>query len=86
MKRYSVVITKSVQKQLKKLPAKVADLLEKSMLTLEDNPRPYGSKKLKDRGEAYRIREGDYRIVYEINDFKLIVKVLKAGHRKDIYQ
>jgi mRNA interferase RelE/StbE len=55
------------------------------MLKLEDNPRPINCKKLRVIN-AYRIRIGDYRIIYEIKDDILIVVVLKIGHRKDIYR
>ena len=85
MAKYTIVITKSVQKQLSKLPGQVAEILEERMLALEDNPRPPDSKKLKGR-EGYRLREGDYRIIYEIQDTILTVIVLVAGHRRDIYK
>lgn len=81
---YTVIITKTVQKTLSKLPDRVASKLESTMLSLEANPRPNGCKKLKGR-EAYRVREGDYRIIYEIEDKILRVLVLDVGHRKDIY-
>lgn len=85
MTKYTVVITKSVQKLLSKMPDKLADLLENAMLNLEDNPRPFGNKKLRGRN-AYRIREGDYRIIYEINDKIITVTVTNVGHRKEIYR
>lgn len=81
---YTVIITKTVQKTLSKLPDRVASKLETAMLSLEANPRPIGCKKLKGR-EAYRIREGDYRIIYEIEDKILRVLVVDVGHRKNIY-
>ncbi|HLP35612.1 type II toxin-antitoxin system RelE/ParE family toxin [Lacibacter sp.] len=81
---YTVIITKTVQKTLSKLSDRVASKLEAAMLSLEENPRPNGCKKLKGR-EAYRIREGNYRIIYEIEDKILRVLVLDVGHRRDIY-
>ncbi len=83
-RKYTVIITRSVQKNLLKLPDRVASKLESAMLLLEDNPRPIGCKKLKGR-DAYRIREGDYRIIYEIEDKILRVLILDLGHRRDIY-
>jgi mRNA interferase RelE/StbE len=83
-KKYQVIITRSVQKTLLKLPDKIAAKLEAAMLKLEDNPRPPGCKKLKNR-DSYRIREGDYRIIYDIEDKVLKVIVVDAGHRRDIY-
>jgi addiction module toxin, RelE/StbE family len=84
MNKYTVVITQSVQKYLKKLPNKVADKLESEMINLEINPRPYGYIKLKGKN-AYRIRVGNYRIIYEIEDRILKVTVIDAGDRKEIY-
>lgn len=84
MLKYSVVITQSVRKFLKKIPDKLADRLESEMMNLEINPRPFGYIKLKGR-DAYRIRVGNYRIIYEIEDKILKVTVIDAGDRKDIY-
>lgn len=63
---------------------KLAEDLENLMLSLENNPRPSGYKKLKGR-PAYRIRHGNYRIIYEINDNIITVTVTNVGHRKDVY-
>jgi mRNA interferase RelE/StbE len=63
----------------------IAERLEEGMLNLEDEPRPRGPRKLKGR-DAYRIRTGDYRFVYFIDDKLLTVTVIKVGHRKDIYR
>ena len=84
MLKYTVVITQSVQKYLKKSPDKLSNKLESAMIDLETNPRPSGYKKLKGR-EAYRIRVGNYRIIYEIEDKILKVTVIDAGDRKEIY-
>ena len=69
---------------MKKIPDKLADRLESEMMNLERNPRPFGYIKLKGR-DAYRIRVGNYRIIYEIEDRILKVTVIDAGDRKDIY-
>jgi mRNA interferase RelE/StbE len=84
MAKYTVIITKTAQKQLDKLPRLVTELLFETMIALADDPRPPGCKKLKGH-EAYRIRKGDYRIIYEIQDDILIVKIIAAGHRKNVY-
>lgn len=84
MPKYTVVITQSVQKYLQKSPKKISERLESAMLSLENNPRPHGYIKLKGR-EAYRIRVGNYRIIYEIEDDVLKVIVIDAGDRKEIY-
>jgi mRNA interferase RelE/StbE len=83
--KYSVYVTKTVQKQLAKLPNTIADRLETKMLALENDPRPPGAVKLTGR-DAYRIRVGDYRFIYDIQDAVLIVDILKVAHRKDIYK
>jgi len=82
---YTVLILPSAQKQLSKLPNAIATRIEDRMLDLEGDPRPPGCKKLKGR-DAWRIRIGDYRLIYEINDGKLIVTVISIGHRRDVYQ
>lgn len=82
---YTVFILPSVQKQLDKLPNNIAIRIEDKLMELSSEPRPSGCKKLKGR-DAYRIRVGDYRAIYEIIDNKLIVTVIAIGHRKNIYE
>jgi mRNA interferase RelE/StbE len=81
---YQIELTKTAAKQLDKLPDTIAFLLIDMIQTLAENPRPNGCKKLKGR-TAYRIRQGDYRIIYDIYDEILVVDVIAVGHRKDIY-
>ncbi|WP_061217678.1 type II toxin-antitoxin system RelE family toxin [Leptospira weilii] len=85
MSEYSILLSKSVTKQLDKLPENIADSLIEAIEGLAKNPRPQGVKKLKGR-DGFRIRKGDYRIIYDIQDQKLIIEVIAIGHRKDIYQ
>ena len=82
---YTVLILPSAQKQLSKLPNTIATRIEDKLLELEGDPRPPGCKKLKGR-DAWRIRIGDYRAIYEINDGKLIVTVITIGHRREVYE
>ena len=82
---YTVLILPSAQKQLNKLPNAIATRIEDKMMELEHDPRPPGCKKLKGR-EAYRIRIGDYRVIYEINDGHLVVTVITIGNRRDVYE
>lgn len=85
MASYELVFKRSVAKDLRALPNKdVARLLDR-ISTLIDDPRPAGCEKLSGL-ERYRIRQGDYRIVYEIQDHRLMVLVVKIGHRKDVYK
>ncbi len=82
---YTVVITKYALKKLGKLPTDIQSELSKRLLDLEINPRPSGCKKLTNR-PGYRIRYGDYRIIYTIEDHILTVTVIDTGHRKEIYE
>ena len=83
--KYTVLILPSAQKQLSKLPNAIATRIEDKLLELEQDPRPSGCKKLKGR-DAWRIRIGDYRVIYEINDGRLLVTVITIGHRREVYE
>ena len=82
---YAVFIERYAQKQIAKLDKKIIPVVKEAIAELALNPRPHGYKKLKGE-EAYRIRIGDYRIIYEIEDDRIIVTVVSVGHRKDIYK
>jgi mRNA interferase RelE/StbE len=83
--RYTVVFSKTAERQLDRIPDKVAKSLVEAAEALEENPRPRGCVKLKGM-EGFRIRKGDYRIIYNITDSILTVLVVEVGHRKDIYR
>lgn len=83
--RYEVILPKSVQKELARLPDDIASRILARLTLLESNPRPADVKKLKGR-EAWRIRVGDYRVIYEIHDRVLQVIVITIGHRREIYR
>jgi mRNA interferase RelE/StbE len=82
---YQILLTKTATKQLDKLEDDIAEKLLQIIQNLENNPRPNGCKKLKGR-EGYRVRQGNYRIIYDIFDDLLVVEVVAVGHRKDIYE
>lgn len=88
MPAYSVQFVKSAQKEFDQLPAKLRSKTVEALTLLSQNP--YSEllrvKRLKGTGELYRIRLGDYRIVYEIQKKRLIVVVIKIGHRSDVYK
>ena len=86
MPKYKVLIARSAEKQLRKLPDKIRDRLAREIVQLGDDPFPFGSKKLSGTESSYRIRIGDYRVIYEIEYREVIVLVLKIGHRKDVYR
>jgi len=84
MAKYIVSLTRKAQKQLDKLPDNITQPIFEAIDDLAANPRPHGCKKLKGR-DGYRIRVGDYRVIYDIFDAQLIIDVVSLGHRKDIY-
>jgi mRNA interferase RelE/StbE len=86
MGNYKVVISKSVQKEISKLPIKEILKIKVAIMDLEENPRPFGVKKLEGFEDLYRIKKGNYRIIYSIEDDILSVEVLKVGNRKDVYK
>jgi mRNA interferase RelE/StbE len=85
MASYELVFRKSVAKDLRSIPNEdVARILERIRALAED-PRPPGCEKLSGL-ERYRIRQGVYRIVYEVQDRRLVVLVVKVAHRRDVYR
>ena len=82
---YKIFIEKAVYKQLKNIPLRDYQNVMVSIASLAENPRPPGCKKLRGR-PGYRIREGNYRIIYEISDKILTITVIDAGDRKEIYK
>jgi mRNA interferase RelE/StbE len=82
---YRLLIKPSAVKELEALPAKDRRRLVARVQGLSDDPRPPGSEKLS--GHAlYRIRQGNYRVLYSVEDEALIVLVIKVGHRRDVYR
>lgn len=85
MASYELLFRKSVAKDLRAFPKKDVKRIMQRVLALADDPRPMGCEKLSGQ-ERYRIRQGDYRVVYEIQDVRLIVLVVKVAHRRDVYR
>ena len=83
---YTVELRPSARRELLKLARHDQLRLIRAMDALAANPRPKGVKKLTGPDDLYRIRVGDYRIVYQIHDDRLIVLVVRIGHRKDVYR
>jgi mRNA interferase RelE/StbE len=82
---YSLSIKRSAAKELGQLPPKDRGRIVARIQLLAQDPRPQGAEKLSGQ-ERYRIRQGDYRILYEIEDDILRVMVVKIGHRRDVYR
>lgn len=85
MASYELVFKKSVAKDLRSIPKKDVALILRRIEKLRDDPRGEGCVKLSAQ-ERYRVRQGRYRIVYEIRDSQLVVLIVKVGHRSAIYQ
>jgi mRNA interferase RelE/StbE len=83
---YTVEIKRSAAKELAALPADARRRVSAKIESLANDPRPPGCEKLAGEQNAYRVRTGDYRIVYEIRDTELIVTVIRIGHRREVYR
>lgn len=81
---YRISVTRPTRKQLLQIPDRAKDAIQAAIDALATNPRPSGVKKLKGQ-EGYRIRVGDYRILYSIFDNILLVEVVKVGQRGNFY-
>lgn len=85
MAKYEVMVLPSAQKEITKLPKPIQTKVLKALVSLADNPRPVGCKKLVGTS-AWRFRIGEYRIVYSIEDNILTIEVIRVAHRKDVYR
>jgi mRNA interferase RelE/StbE len=83
--RYKILIKPSAVKEIEAIPKKDRLRIIKRIRSLADDPRPSGSEKLSG-DDRYRVRQGNYRIVYSISDEEILVIVIKVGHRRDIYR
>lgn len=82
---YKIVLVKSAVKELENLSPKTHDRIVEHLRELEENPRVFGAEKLTAR-EAYKLRVGSYRIIYEIDDSQQEVKVLMVEDRREVYK
>ncbi len=86
MEKYKVSIKRSAVKEIEAIPQKKErQRIIRRIGQLAKDPRPPGSQKLSGN-DKYRVRQGSYQIVYSIQDYELIVVVVKVGHRKDVYR
>jgi mRNA interferase RelE/StbE len=80
-----VFIAHSAEREITRVPEAIRSALVRRILALRDEPRPHGSQKLSAR-DAHRIRQGDYRVVYTIDDAARAVRVVRVAHRSDVYR
>lgn len=83
---YEITLTHAAERSLRKLAAKARTRVAAAIELLQHNPRPPAAKQLVGGSGVYRIRTGDYRIIYEVNDGALVILVLRVGHRREIYR
>ncbi|MCC7307969.1 MAG: type II toxin-antitoxin system RelE/ParE family toxin [Acidobacteria bacterium] len=84
MAKYNVLYTEAFYKSLKSIPKRDVKRILRKTRSLAAEPRPFGCQKLAGQ-EKYRIRQGDYRIIYSIEDSRLVVVVVKVGNRREVY-
>ena len=83
---YTIRMESRVRKTLDRLPADLYARIMRKLEALQENPRPFGVEKLAGPEDLYRVRVGDWRIVYAIRDRELVVIVVRIGHRREVYR
>jgi mRNA interferase RelE/StbE len=83
---YEVLLERTAEKELRRLPSKVHDRIVEAISALGTDPRPPGCRKLTGSKSDWRVRVGDYRVVYEIADSVRIVRVHRVRHRNEVYR
>ncbi len=84
--KYEISFKPSVARQLRKLAKDIAKLISKKIDSLADNPFPHGYTEMKGSKNFYRIKAGDYRIIYTVEHGELLILVVSIGHRREIYR
>ena len=84
--QYEITYTRSAVKALRRLDREGARRILRGIDALAQDPRPAGCKQLKGGAGEMRIRVGDYRVVYEVNDGEVVILVLRIGHRREVYR
>jgi len=86
MPAYEIWLEKAAERDLKRLDDRLFSQVIRKIRELKINPRPAGAKKLIGSGNDWRIRAGDHRVIYEIDDGNRVVKVFRVRHRKEVYR
>ena len=85
MGSYTLVITPSAQKELDRIDDTIFDRIDGKILALAEDPRPHGCRKLRGYRNQWRIRVGDWRVIYVIDDARALVTVTRVAHRREVY-
>lgn len=83
---FEVLLERSAEKDLRRLPESIHDRIVRTINALSRNPRPPGCRKLSGGKDDWRIRIGDYRVIYEIADANQIVRINRVRHRREVYR
>ncbi|WP_130472888.1 type II toxin-antitoxin system RelE family toxin [Candidatus Magnetaquicoccus inordinatus] len=83
---YRIEVSPQAQRQLRRFSRSLQEQFGRAIDSLASNPRPSGCVRMEGQASTYRIREGDYRIVYQVRDNLLLILVLKVGNRREVYR
>ncbi len=83
---YAVLLSPAAEREWRKLPRDIRPRINRALLALEDTPRPHGATKLSGSPDRWRIRVGDYRAIYRIDDAAREVTILRIAHRRQVYR
>ncbi|MBE3068681.1 MAG: type II toxin-antitoxin system RelE/ParE family toxin [Planctomycetes bacterium] len=83
---YRIVLTAEARRHMLAFPRGVARRVDACIRTLAETPRPPRTRKLKGAADLWRVRVGDYRVIYQIEDGRLLILVIRIGHRRDVYR
>jgi mRNA interferase RelE/StbE len=86
VERYEVEVAPKVWDSLKRVPQRIVEQIVKRMDALGEDPRPANCEKMQGMADTYRVRQGDFRIVYTISDVIRVVRVVRIGNRRDVYR
>jgi mRNA interferase RelE/StbE len=84
--RYRIEFSHRAAKAYHALPEDVRRRIEPKIDALAEHPRPHGARKIEGEETAYRVRVGDYRILYEVHDRPLLILIMNVGHRREVYR
>jgi mRNA interferase RelE/StbE len=86
MRSYEIEISRTAEKQLRQLPAQDQLRVARAIVALGHEPFPRGVRKLVGYEDVYRLRVGRYRVLYSVEERRLVIIILKVGHRRDVYR